>query len=78
MMLQDPIFTAEHVSMFFGTGLAWSALAHVVNTFPTPQNRYGIWLLGSIQYIVGQRVAASNTFSGKQSVVTAVDTGQKP
>ena len=48
--------------------------AHAVNTFPTPQNKYGAWLLGTIQYIVGQRIAAANTLKGEQSVVTAVKT----
>lgn len=43
-------------------------LAHAVNTFPTPANKYGQWLLGTIQYIVGQRVVASNTIKGNDTV----------
>lgn len=39
------------------------ALSHMVNTFPIPSNPYAKWLLGSIQYIVGQRENASNTIN---------------
>ncbi len=49
-----------------------SAVGHMVSTFPTPQNKYGAWLLGCAQWIVGQRIAAMNTMKGEQSVVTAV------
>lgn len=50
-----------------------SILAHMVNTFPVPKNLYGQWLLGSVQFAVGQRVRASNTFKGEDT--TAVSTG---
>lgn len=43
-------------------------LGHAVNTFPTPANKYGQWLLGTVQYIVGQRIAASNTIKGNDTV----------
>jgi len=46
-------------------------IAHAVNTFPTPKSRMGQWLLGVIQYAVGQRISGMNTFQGLQSVVTS-------
>lgn len=46
-------------------------LGHAVNTFPTPDNKYGRWLLGVIQWGVGQRIAAGNTFQGKDSTIVA-------
>lgn len=56
---------------------ALSIVAHVVNTFPTPTNKYGAWLLGCIQYAVGQRVAANNTLQGLQTIASGVTTEQK-
>lgn len=41
------------------TGL--SIVAHAVNTFPVPENRYAKWFLGTIQYAVGQRQQARET-----------------
>lgn len=64
--------------MFFGGMSTLAIVAHGVNTFPTPENKYGAWLLGWIQFAVGQRIAAANTRQGKQSVVTAFDSPQKP
>jgi len=65
-------------AMVFGSGLSAAVIvAHAVNTFPTPRNRYGAWLLGVIQFAVGQRVAAMNTLNGLQSVVTAAPTEQQ-
>ena len=47
-------------------------IAHAVNTFPTPANKYGQWFLGTIQFIVGQRVAASNTLKGQDTITAGV------
>jgi hypothetical protein len=47
-------------------------IAHAVNTFSTPINKHGSWLLGLIQYIVGQRVAAGNTFKGQDTQAIAI------
>ncbi len=44
-------------------------IAHAVNSFPTPTNKYGSWLLGVIQFAVGQRYIAANTMQGEQSKV---------
>lgn len=51
---------------------AVSIAAHAVNTFPTPVNKYGAWLLGVIQYAVGQRVVAKNTFQGMDTAAQGV------
>lgn len=44
-------------------------VAHAVNSFPTPTNKYGSWLLGVIQFAVGQRYVGQNTIQGQQSKV---------
>ena len=38
-------------------------VAHAVNTFPQPKSPIGKWLLGLIQYTVGQRIQAQSTMS---------------
>lgn len=48
---------------------------HAVNTFPTPENKYGQWLLGVIKFAVGQRISALNAFQGKDTMVVAVPQG---
>lgn len=70
----EPLFShwGEHIGLLMGGGFAMSAIAHGVNTFPTPENKYGAWLLGLIQYIVGQRVAAKNTLQGMDTVATGI------
>jgi len=67
----------EHLTLLVMGGAGLSALAHAVNTFPTPSNKYGSWFLGVIQYIVGQRVSAANTLQGLQTVASGVTTAQK-
>jgi hypothetical protein len=52
-------------------------VAHAVNSFPTPDNPYGQWLLGIIKFAVGQRVSAANAFAGYQTEATAVTNAQK-
>lgn len=41
-----------------------SIIGHAVNTFPVPENAYGKWLLGLVQWIVGQRTQAAATKMG--------------
>jgi len=53
------------------TGLG--IIGHAVNTFPVPKNQYGAWMLGVIQFAVGQRVAAKNTLNGKDSKIIPID-----
>ena len=44
-------------------------ISHAVSNFPVPENKYGKWLLGTIQYAVGQRLQASATKLGVPSPV---------
>jgi hypothetical protein len=52
---------AMHIVMFLSGSTAMGIVAHIVQTFPTPKNKYWAWLVGSIQYAVGQRERAENT-----------------
>lgn len=51
----------EHVSIFATGAAALGIVAHAVNTFPTPKSELGKWILGTVQYIVGQRLQAVQT-----------------
>jgi hypothetical protein len=66
----------HHLAEHWGDVLAGASVvglvAHAVNTFPTPDNAYGAWLLGVIQFAVGQRVASKNTLKGMDTVATGV------
>lgn len=42
----------------------WSIIGHMVNTFPTPENKYASWFLSTIQYAVGQRDRAKSNGNG--------------
>jgi hypothetical protein len=64
----------EHAVIFLSGMTALGIVAHAVNTFPTPQNKYGQWFLGLIQFIVGQRIAAFNTMQGKDTKAFGVET----
>lgn len=57
--------------------LKFLIIAHAVNTWPTPGNKYGQWALGLAKFTVGQRLSATNAFNGLQTEVTAVTTAQK-
>lgn len=46
----------------------WGALGHAVSTFPTPQNVYAQWFLGTIQWLVGQRIQAQQTITGQANI----------
>lgn len=63
----------EQVILFLSGGTFISFVAHAVNTFPTPRNPYGVWLLGVIQWAVGQRVVAKNTLQGFDTITTAME-----
>lgn len=64
-----------HLSMFLAGASGMGIVSHAVNTFPTPENKYGAWLLGVIQMAVGQRTIAKNTLQGLQTETKGVDTG---
>lgn len=70
------IFT--HWGDWLGGAAALGIVAHAVNTFPTQGlNQYGLWILGMIKYVVGQRTSGANAMSGQGSVVVAVDPQSK-
>jgi len=50
------------VFIFSGMG-GFALIAHAVNSFPVPVNKYGQWLLGVVQFAVGQRI------QGKANVI---------
>jgi hypothetical protein len=51
-----------HDIEFFLSGSSFIGIvAHAVSTFPVPDNPYAKWLLGTVQWIVGQREQAQVT-----------------
>ena len=73
--LTDPVMSWEHFITAFAGATAMGLLAHAVNTFPTPSNLYGQWVLGCIKFAVGQRISAMNAFRGNDTVVVSVPQG---
>jgi hypothetical protein len=65
----------KHVEFLFSGATALALVGHMVNTFPTPKNIYGQWLLGVIKFAVGQRISAMNAFQGNDTAVVAVPQG---
>jgi hypothetical protein len=61
----------EHVSIFATGAAALGIVAHAVNTFPTPKSDLGKWILGTVQYIVGQRLQAVQTKQDTKSIAAA-------
>ena len=83
MLATDPVLAQnawEHLQIFISGATVLGIVAHMVQTFPTPENKYAQWLLGSIQYIVGQRIRAMNTLQGEGTVTKQVsrDTQNPP
>lgn len=78
-MFVDPIINGswEHFQIFLSGATVLGIVAHMVQTFPTPNNKYGQWLLGSIQYIVGQRLRAANTVAGEETLTKQVPLSTK-
>lgn len=56
------------IAVAAASSVFWSFVAHAVNTFPVPNNIYGRWLLGLVQWWIGQRDRALNTFSNQDTV----------
>lgn len=48
-----------------------SIVAHAVNTFPVPDNKYVRWFLGCIQFAIGQKERSQNTFNNQDTVTVA-------
>ena len=69
------INTRDVVDVLSGAGV-FGVIAHAVATFPTPANKYSAWLVGAIQYGVGQRVAGANTIQGKDTIAAGVPQGE--
>lgn len=59
------------VLTFLLSGTGFGFLAHMVNTFPVPDNPYGRWLLSGLQWYVGQRERAINTSNNHDTVTVA-------
>ena len=78
MLATDVWFNVEHVEIFLAGSTALGLLAHAVNTFPTPANKYGQWLLGCVKFAVGQRQSAMNAMRGQDTVVVPVPQGTGP
>ncbi len=66
---------SHQIIEFLSGATALGIVAHGVNSFPTPENKYGQWLLGLIKFAVGQRTGALNAFQGQDTVVAAVPRG---
>lgn len=75
MPLSDPVLSWEHFITFFAGASGMGLVAHAVNSFPTPINKYGQWFLGCIKFAVGQRVSAMNAFQGRDTMVVGVPQG---
>lgn len=59
----DPVFNhlGEHIAMFLAGSTAMGLIGHAVNTFPPPASALGKWLLGVVQFAVGQRMQSLET-----------------
>ena len=76
---------ANHLIAHWGdvlTGLGggmfiWSVVGHFVQTFPTPKNVYAQWFIGGLQWAVGQRERATNTFAGQDTTVGEIQRGHQ-
>lgn len=53
-----------HIVIALSGASTLAIIAHAVNTFPTPVNKYGAWLLGVVQFAVGQRTQGAKTIEG--------------
>jgi hypothetical protein len=56
-------YIGAHALPFLTGSTVFGIISHAVNTFPQPTNPYGKWLLGTIQWIVGQREQGLKTMS---------------
>ena len=70
-------YISQHWHMWAGNTAIILAVSHAVQGFPTPENKYGAWLVGSIQYFVGQRERALNTLAGQATVTTGITKTQE-
>ena len=75
MLVTDTWLNLEHFEIFLAGSTALGIVAHAVNTFPTPANAYGQWLLGVVKFIVGQRQSAMNAMRGNDTITVPVPQG---
>ncbi len=68
-VLTDPVhnFTRHWDDILFGM-FTWSVIGHAVQKFPPSNNPYVNWVIGTIQFAVGQRERAQNTMNGKGTI----------
>ncbi len=68
-----------HLTQHWGDVLSgvtlMAILAHALNTFPTPANQYGQWILGILKFAVGQRISGMNAIRGNDTVAVPVPQG---
>lgn len=61
-LVSDPVHNlVNHWDDMLLGATAIGIVSHAVNNFPQPQNKYAQWLLGVVQYAVGQRQRALET-----------------
>lgn len=75
MMLADAVVGQnawEHIQIFLTGSTVLAFVAHMVQTIPTPENKYAQWILGGVQWLVGQRIRANNTLAGEGTVTKQV------
>ncbi len=70
----------EHAQIFLTGSTALAFVAHMVQTIPTPESKWAQWLLGGVQWFVGQRIRAANTLQGEGTLTKQVprDTENPP
>lgn len=67
----------EHISIALTSASAVGIVAHAVQSFPTPKNAYASWLLGVLQFAVGQRERALNTLNGADTKTESIQRGHQ-
>lgn len=60
-----------HWSEILSGATAWALIGHMVSTVPPSKNEWIRWLIGGVQFAVGQRNAGLNTMKGQDSTIVA-------
>ncbi len=50
----------EFLTTFAVSGASWSALAYGIDSFPNPNNKYGLWLINWLRAILNKKVSAGS------------------
>ena len=65
-----------YASGIFSGATGLGVVSHIVQTFPIKDNRWVNWIIGIIQYVVGQRERAVNTLNSNGTLtIAATSTG---